>query len=85
MALIYNQAWNIKNYRYVGDVSQTQPKFGLEMGPRGHECGKKHKFVAALGLALSTHEHKRTDTDILSRPIGDALNTRNSAIAGEQQ
>ena len=21
MALIYNQAWNIKNYRYVGDVS----------------------------------------------------------------
>ena len=23
MALIYNQAWNIKNYRYVGDVSRS--------------------------------------------------------------
>ena len=22
MALIYNQAWNIKNYRYAGDVSK---------------------------------------------------------------
>ena len=23
MALIYNQAWNIKNYRYVGDISEA--------------------------------------------------------------
>ena len=24
MALIYNHAWNIKNYRYVGDVSHVR-------------------------------------------------------------
>ena len=23
MALIYNQAWNIRNYRYVGDISRS--------------------------------------------------------------
>ena len=29
MALIYNQAWNIKNYRYVGDVSWAKMHFSM--------------------------------------------------------
>ena len=66
MALLYNQAWNIKNYRYVGDLSVTgihnavvpvRPQCTCACVP---EAQRRSEFPIVEDQAVDAHHHVRS-------------------------
>ena len=55
MALIYNQAWNIKNYRYVAGYNYYYTQ-GLPAPPDGRAAGEKEGRSRGRQDALNERE-----------------------------
>ena len=72
MALIYNQAWNIKNYRYIGDVSiivQSDGEESLGTSEVGTVTGSEKQQFAAKEIETLSEPDSEADYDTDSESI----------------